>query len=308
MDDHILVLGAGGFVGRHLVRALAQRGEKVIAASRRPVHFESASVQSIVGELNQPADFMPLVARSRAVVHLASRSTPGSSAGNPMAELQHNLRPTLALLEALQDKPQTNLLYLSSGGSLYGANSGRPSTETATLEPRSYHGAGKVAAEHFISAWCSQYGSAASILRPSNIYGPGQTERAGFGIVPTVFGKLKRDEPLTVWGDGSAVRDYLYIDDLMALCMAILDAPMPTGARVLNAASGTGVSLNDLLLSMEAIAGKPLQRTYQTCRAVDATQIVMDASVAHRHYGWTAATSLLDGLRQTWNWFNTTPH
>ena len=307
MDDHILVLGAGGFVGRHLVRALAQRDEKVIAASRRPVHFELASVQSIVGELSEPADFMPLIARSRAVVHLASRSTPGSSAGNAMAELQNNLRPTLALLQALQDKPQTNLLYLSSGGSLYAAGNDS-AAETAQVLPRSYHGAAKIAAEHFISAWCLQYGGAATIVRPSNIYGPGQTERAGFGIIPTVLGKTMRDEPVTVWGDGSAVRDYLYIDDFVALCISVLAAPMPAGTCLLNAASGIGVSIHDLLAAIEAVTGKPLQRNHDAHRAVDATRVVMDATLANRHYGWTPTTSLQEGLRQTWNWFNTTRH
>ncbi len=307
MDNHILVLGAGGFVGQHLVRALALRGDKVIAASRRPVHFELASVQSIVGELSEPADFMPLIARSRAVVHLASRSTPGSSAGNVMAELQNNLRPTLALLQALQDKPETNLLYLSSGGSLYGTTDAA-AAETAQVLPRSYHGAAKIAAEHFISAWCLQFGSAATIVRPSNIYGPGQTERTGFGIIPTVLGKTLHGEPVTVWGDGSAVRDYLYIDDFVALCTSILAAPMPAGSCTLNAASGIGVSLRELLAAIESVTGKPLQRSHDASRAVDATRVVMDATLANRRYGWTPTTSLQEGLRQTWDWFNTTRH
>ena len=306
MSNHILVIGAGGFVGRHLVRALAQRGEKIIAVSRHPTNFDMDGVESVIGELCEPEHFVPLVARSRVVVHLASRSTPGSSAGHALTELQGNLHPTLALLEALQDKPRTNFLYLSSGGSLYGSGSGETATEAAKLEPRSYHGAGKVAAEHFISAWCSQYGGAATILRPSNIYGPGQTERAGFGIIPTGFGKIVRGEVLTVWGDGSAVRDYLYIDDFVALCETVATTPMLASARVLNAASGIGVSLNDLLAVMEEVAQKNLHRIHDTSRAVDATRVVIDASLAAHHYGWAPTTSLHEGLKQTWNWFNTT--
>lgn len=308
VSDRILVLGAGGFVGQHLVRTLALRGEKIIAVSRRPVDFGMAGVESVVGEPNEPEQFMPLLARSHTVVHLASRSTPGSSAGNTMAELQNNLRPTLALLQAMQHKPGTGLLYLSSGGSLYAPDSREVATETANIEPRSYHGAGKVAAEHFITAWCSQFGGGATILRPSNIYGPGQTERACFGIVPTAFGKIRRGETLTVWGDGSAVRDYLYIDDFVALCAATLAAPMPTHARVINAASGIGVSLNELIIAMETVADQPLHRSYETSRAIDATHIVMDAHAALKYYGWTPTTTLIEGLRQTWDWFNTTRH
>ena len=295
-------------MGRHLVRSLVARGENIIAVTRRPVDFGTANVEAFVGDLREPGQFMPLIARSRAVVHLASRSTPGSSAGNAMAELHDNLHPTLALLQALQRKPQTKLLYLSSGGSLYDANPRELATETAGIHPRSYHGAGKIAAEHFISAWCSQSGGAATILRPSNIYGPGQTERTGFGIVPTGFGKMLRGETLTVWGDGSAIRDYLYIDDLTTLCMSVLAADMPKGSRVFNAASGIGVTLNDLLDSMEAVAGEKLHRTYDAGRAVDAIRVVMDASFANRQYGWAPKTPLHEGLRQTWNWFNTTRH
>lgn len=306
MVNYILVLGAGGFVGRHLVPALVKQGERVLAVSRHPVEFDTTAVETIVGELNAPEQFSPLIAGSRAVVHLASSSTPGSSAGNALAELDHNLRPTLALLQALQDKPQTNLLYLSSGGSLYGGDSTEVSAEASTVAPRSYHGAGKVASEHFISAWCTQYDGAATILRPSNIYGPGQRERAGFGIVPASFGKLIRGETLTVWGGDAAVRDYLYIDDFVELCAAILSRPMPLGAHVLNAASGVGVSLNELFLAIETVSGQKLNRFYDVRRAVDASRVVMDPTLAKRLYHWTPSTPLIEGLRKTWDWFNTT--
>jgi UDP-glucose 4-epimerase len=248
---------------------------------------------------------MPLVARSRAVIHLASRSTPGSSAGQALAELNDNLRPTLALLQALQHKPGIELLYLSSGGSLYGPAFG-PSAETAKLDPRSYHGAAKVAAEHFILAWCAQYSGTAIVLRPSNIYGPGQTERAGFGIIPAGFGKIARNEVLTVWGDGSTIRDYLYIDDFIALCMATVASPMPMGVRVLNASTGVGVSLTELFAEMETVAGKPLRRVHEINRKVDAPKIVMNPFLASVHYHWTPTTSLHEGLTRTWNWFSTT--
>lgn len=305
MSDSILVLGAGGFVGMRLVRALAQRGESVIAVSRRPIKLELTNVQSVVGEPTEPEHFMPLLTRCRAVIHAASRSTPGSSAGRAMAELQDNLRSTLALLQALQQHPRTSLLYLSSGGSLYATAPKELATETSAVHPRSYHGAGKIAAEHFIDAWCSQYGAGATILRPSNIYGPGQSERAGFGIVPAGLGRIIRGETLPVWGDGSAIRDYLYIDDFVALCVAVLSDPMPSGSRLFNASSGTGASLNELFSIMEAVTGRSLHRTYDTGRAVDSPRVVIDSNLARQHFGWSATTSLHEGIANTWAWFNT---
>lgn len=302
MSDHILVVGAGGFVGQHLVRALVRRGERVIAVTRRPVDLGDAGIEHIVGTLDEPEHFLPLVKRSRVVIQLATASTPGSSAGRPLAELDGNLRPTLALLEAMQACPRTGLLYLSSGGSLYAVGPEGRASESTMVDPRSYHGAGKIAAEHFIHAWSSQYGGAAVVLRPSNLYGPGQLECKGFGIVPAGFGKIVRGETLSVWGDGSAVRDYLYIDDFIALCVAAISAPMPAGVRTFNASSGAGTGLDDLFVAMEAVSGKSLHRSYDTARAVDAARIVMDAGRARQVYGWTAETSLHEGLRRTWQW------
>lgn len=305
MRDHVLVIGAGGFVGSRLVHALASRGEKVIAVSRCPLPTQIDNVESVACEANRPEHFASLLARSHAVVHLASKSTPGTSAGNVYGELDGNLRPTLSLLQALQQSPDTKLLYLSSGGSLYKDDLNGASNETATVAPRSYHGAGKIAAEHFVAAWCSQFGGAATLLRPSNIYGPGQPELAGFGIIPTTFGKIARGETLTVWGDGSAVRDYLYIDDFVSLCIAIMAAPPVAGAHVLNAGSGTGVSLNDLFTAMERVSGHSLNRAYDHGRSVDASRVVLDCALAKERYDWVPKTTLYEGLLRTWTWLNT---
>jgi UDP-glucose 4-epimerase len=308
MGGSIFITGAGGFIGRQLVRALAQRGELVIAASRSPAEFEGANVEPVRGMLREPGDFAPWVARSRAVVYLASTSTPGTSADHPVEDVTGNLLPLTALLQAMQDHPDVDLLYLSSGGALYAANGGEAASEKMAVCPRSYHGAGKIAAEYFISAWCSQYSGRATIVRPSNVYGPGQFERAGFGIVPTAMGKIRRNEALRVWGDGSAIRDYLYIDDLIRLVTAILARPMPPGARVVNACSGIGTSLKDLFEALQEVAGATLLCRYETGRSVDASSVVMDPSFALREFGFSATTPLHEGLKRTWIWLNSIMH
>ena len=306
MSERILVLGAGGFIGQHVVRRLAQQGAQVIAVGRSNIDFVHPNVETVVAELREPQDFAPFVARSRTVAYLASTSTPGTSAARPLPELVDNLQPLAALLQVLQDLAGVELLYLSSGGSLYTSTSEIAATEFAAVHPRSYHGAGKIAAEYFISAWCSQYSGRATILRPSNVYGPGQHERPGFGIVPAAFGKIMRHETLHVWGDGSAVRDYLYIDDLVELACVILSRQMATGARVVNACSGIGISLNELFSAMEAVTGQPLQRSYELGRVLDAMRVTMDPSLAQREYGCEPSTPLHEGLDRTWAWLNST--
>ncbi|BAL22709.1 NAD-dependent epimerase/dehydratase family protein [Azoarcus sp. KH32C] len=303
MKDTILLLGAGGFVGNALTRALSEANVPLIAVGHHPV-ATAGKITSIDDTFDNPEQFARWLPECRAVVHCASASTPGSSAGNPLQELDTNLRTTLALLQALQDHPDCELLYLSSGGTLYGDAGADPATEHHIIRPKSYYGAGKAAAEHFISAWTAQFSSRATILRPSNLYGPGQTIRQGFGIVPTALDAAMKGTPLPIWGDGSTVRDYLYIVDFIRLCLDILAAPMPAGTQIMNAASGHGVSLNELLAHIETVTGKPMTRHYQPGRSVDVSRIVLSPERAQHRYGWSATTSLPTGLERTWAWYS----
>jgi len=308
VTDQVLVLGAYGFVGTHLIKALVGRGDKVIAVCRQPPDARFEGIETVIGTLNEPEHFSPLIARCRAVVHLASSSTPGSSAGEALAELRGNLQPTLALLEALQEHSQTKLVYVSSGGSLYGNNEGHASTEDSLIAPRSYHGAGKVAAEFFIRAWTQQFAATATILRPSNIYGPGQAGRPGFGIIPAAMDSIRHGKTLPVWGDGSTTRDYLYVDDFTDLCLRVLDAPRQPGTIVVNAADGVPTSINELLTTLEDVAGRRLDRHYEIGRPVDAPRIDMDTALAQRLFNWKSCVGLREGLKRTWEWFNTCQH
>lgn len=304
MSDAILVLGASGFIGRHLSETLARSGTPVIAATRLPTTFANPGISNVVARFDDPAQFASLLTRCRTVIHAASSSTPGSSAAQP--QLDGNLRPTLALIEALQSCPDRRLVYFSSGGTLYGDRE-RPAREDDPLRPRSYHGAGKAAAEHFIHAWATQYDGTAIVLRPSNVYGAGQLPRQGFGIIPTAFDCAKRGEMLTIWGDGGTVRDYLHIDDLVALCGLALERDLPCGMHVFNAAAGAGTPLNTLLNAIDRTTGQPLRRDYQPLRRVDVGHIVPDNSAARVAFAWQPATTLEQGLRRTWQWFTTRP-
>jgi UDP-glucose 4-epimerase len=302
MSDAVIVFGAGGFVGRHLVAMLQARGHEVIALSHRPCSLPEG-IESHIGDFDTPEHFAPLLPRARAIVHTASGSTPGSTAGHPLAEIETNLRPTLALLAALQQAPHCRLLYLSSGGTLYGDTHDHPARESDSLRPRSYYGAGKAAAEHFIHAAAQQFGLDTTVLRPSNLYGPGQGLRSGFGIIPTAFSRAQSGATLTLWGDGGAVRDYLYIDDFIRLSGDIIEQPLLTGTRTLNAASGQGVSLLELIENIRHVTGAALPIAHDLSRPVDIARIEFDVSLVERMYGWVAQVGLDEGLQQSWHWW-----
>lgn len=304
MSHTLLILGGSGFIGRNLAESMARNGYQVIAATRQPATFDHASISNVVAPFDCADQFAALLQSSHAVIHAASSSTPGSSAAQP--QLDGNLRTTLALIEALQDHPDRRLLYLSSGGTLYGDRV-RAAREDEPLRPRSYHGAGKAAAEHFIHAWAVQYGGTAVVLRPSNVYGRGQLPRDGFGIIPTAFDCALRGVPLPVWGDGQTVRDYLHVHDLVSLCGAALAQYQPPGMHVYNASRDEGVTLNQLLDVIDRTTGHPLQRDYQPARRVDVSCIVPDNSAARTTFGWHPATTLDQGLHETWQWFTSRP-
>lgn len=299
MKRPILILGAAGFIGRHLVTRFARAGHSVIAAIRRPVTFDDRNVRVAMADFDRRTDFLPLLSDEPIVVHAASSTTPGASAAQP--QIEGNLRTTLALIEALQDTPKARLIYFSSGGTLYGARD-TPAVEADPIRPRSYHGAGKAAAEHFIHVWAEQYGGSAVILRPSNVYGPGQLPKTGFGVIPTAFSAILEDKPFTIWGDGGTERDFVHISDIVELVHAVAQSIANPGVNIYNAGSGDAISLNVLLTMIETTANRPLQRHWQPARGVDIPRISLDITRAETCFGWQPRISMKEGLADTWQW------
>jgi UDP-glucose 4-epimerase len=296
-----VVVGADGFIGTTLLRALSMQGRRTVAVARQGRIGASPAIEPAPPD--SPQRYADLLRDASAVVWLACSTTPGSSAGDPLGELEGNLRPLLAFLEAWQERPECRLLFVSTGGAMYGDVAGGLAIESNARASKSYYSAGKIAAEQFISSCCQQFGGSATILRPSNVYGCGQAYRPGFGIVPTAFHALVHDLPFTVWGDGSTTRDYLDIDDFVALCVRAIDRPVPPLAHAFNASSGQGTSVHALLALIEAVTGRTLRREHLPARAVDVSRIVLDNSAARAAFDWQPAISLEHGLAKAWHWF-----
>ncbi|MDH5833041.1 NAD-dependent epimerase/dehydratase family protein [Luteimonas kalidii] len=297
-----LVLGAGGFIGKHLVDALDADGTPVIAATRTPLVVPHDRIRNVVDSFVGADAFDALLGDCKVVVHAAAHSTPGSSMTKP--QLDGDLRTTMALLEALQAHPECRLVFLSSAGTIYGDRA-QPAREDDPLRPRSYHGAGKAAAEHFIEAWAAQHDATAVVLRPSNVYGQGQLARNGFAIVPTAMRCARDGLELQVYGDGLQVRDYLHVHDLTRLCQTAVHTPLSAGTHVFNASSGVPTALNTLLDMIGSIVGLPLRRRHVDARRADVRSALVDPTAAAASLGWRASTPLQQGLEATWDWVRT---
>ncbi|MDZ4316365.1 MAG: NAD-dependent epimerase/dehydratase family protein [Azonexus sp.] len=299
MNQNILILGAGGFIGKHLVNHFVRTGATVTAAVRKPLNFDNPLVRVIVRPFDTFEDFSDLLNDTSVAIHSASTTTPAATSSQP--QIEGNLRTLLALLEAMQDKPPAHLIFFSSGGTLYG-HCDTPAKESDELHPRSYHGAGKIAAEYFIRAWSEQFNGQATILRPSNIYGPGQLGTAGFGVIPAVLSAAMNSQRFTIFGDGTAERDFLYIDDFVQLVELVAKIDRGSGTNIYNAGSQTATSLNEVLLLIEKITEQNIERRWQPSRGIDISRTFLDISKARKTFAWNPIVPLQSGLSKTWQW------
>lgn len=309
MQRETLLIGGTGFVGQALAPRLAVAGHRVHLVARRPVSLglDGGAVLH-TSPLDNAKLLHTLLPTCRTVYYLASDSTPGTSASEPMWESELNLGPALRFLDILQKYDQVHLVFISSGGTVYGNPRSLPVGEDQPLSPLSYHGAGKIAMEAFLQAYCRQFGRSVTILRPSNFYGPGQPYRKGFGIVRGILEHLRRDRPVEIWGDGENVRDFLYVEDFVDACVRLQEKePVKGAVEIFNVGYGRGHSINGLCGLVESVTGRRIRREYRSGRPIDVRSIVLDYSRLHRATGWAPATDLETGLARTWEWLKTIP-
>lgn len=279
--EGVLLLGGSGFIGS----ALAKRMEH----EKKAVHILG---RSNIGQLGK------ILHQCGTVIHLASATTPSSSATHPELELD-NLTLTLRLLELMQSQPETHLIFFSSGGTVYGNSERLPVTEDSPIVPLSNHGAGKAAQENFCNAFRA-CGHAVTILRPSNAYGPGQTMRGGFGLVRTLLEHARAGTVMEIWGDGQNMRDFIYIDDVVEACMRFIAMPHDSGTY--NLGSGIGYSVNEVRRIVEQVVGVELKTSIRQPRGVDVRAVVLDIGCISRKLAWKPAVELREGVIRTWAW------
>jgi UDP-glucose 4-epimerase len=300
-EKNILLLGGGGFIGSALARRLCKKKFNVHVLSK---HFSDPGIEPNMlfypGTLDDKEILERVLPECKTVIHLASSTTPGSSSRQPALEADKNITSTLRFLDILQGYKNVHIIFVSSGGTLYGNPESTPVNETHPINPLSFHGAGKVALETFMRTFSTLPEQSVTIVRPSNVYGPGQPLRSGFGVVRTMLEHVRRGTVMEIWGDGTSVRDFLYIDDMLSALICLIDSPHDNNTY--NVGSGTGYSLNQLKEVIESVCGKKLSAVYRPSRKSDVKTIILNSSRLRKKTKWHPMVSLEEGVELTWKW------
>ena len=206
-----------------------------------------------------------------------------------------NVIGAVRLLENCRGKKLKNFIFLSSGGTVYG-NISQPAKETDAAKPSNAHGLMKYLIEKYIEIHHRLYGLNYTIVRASNPYGREVVGARKQGVIDIFFKKVLADEPIEIWGDGRVIRDYFHIDDLAALLLKIIKKPALN--QTINAGSGQGISLNQLLKLINKITGKKLKIKYLPGRGFDLPYNILNINKAKKLYGWRPKIGLEDGIKK----------
>lgn len=301
---HVLVLGGNGFIGSHLVDALVARGDEIDVVGLAPKLYnvfltQSQKVQYHQGSISNIQSLTPLLERADVIFHLVSTTIPASSNQNPVADIQDNLVATVQILEVLRHLPKKRLIYISSGGTVYGTPQHIPVSESHPLDPKNSYGIVKVAIEKYLQMYADLYDVSSVVLRLANPYGPRQMKIGVQGFIATVLMSELQNKPITIWGDGKVIRDYIYIDDVVNLLQRVAESSV---IGTFNVGSGEGYSLLNILETAHEITQKGTQVNYLPSRNFDIPAIVLDIRQVCKTFDWQPEISLNQGMEKHWQW------
>jgi len=297
-----LVLGGNGFIGSHLVDELLASGHSVRVFDRFPEKYRPpiSNVDYRTGNFGDAFSMAEALQGIDVVFHLISTTVPGTSNLNPVADINDNLISTVVLLDQMIKIGIKRIVYLSSGGTVYGKPNIIPIPENHPLNPICSYGVVKVAIENYLKMYQELYGLQPTIIRPSNPFGPRQGHDGVQGVIATFISKLFHNHPIKVWGDGSIIRDYMSVTDLVRLCVITSEMNY---CDIFNAGSGNGVSVTEIIELLTEVSGHSPLISYEIGRAFDVKEVVLDISNTKSITGWNPTVDFAAGLLQHWNWY-----
>lgn len=297
----VSIIGGFGFIGHHLAVHLARIGHEVTVFGRA-AHQDLMGqflpgTRFVFGDFGNGVELDPALAGAQVVFHLVGNTVPASSNMNPRFDVDAHIGPTITMLESCVRHGVDQVVFTSSGGTVYGIPQQVPIPEDHPLMPISSYGIQKVTTEHYLRLFHYLHGLRSTVLRISNPYGAGQNIGRQQGLVGTICDKIKHGQALEIWGDGTVVRDFIHIDDVVhAMALTLGNEP---GASVYNVGSGIGTSIKDLIDLFIDLGAPRFQVLYKPGRAVDVPVNILDTTRLRTVLGWSARTGLPEGIRAT---------
>lgn len=306
MPKRCLVLGGRGFIGSHLVDALLDAGYFVRCFDRPHVvplgdtHLTNPNFELYEGDFASEIVIAEALMDCDICYHLVSTTLPKTSNADPVFDVESNLLGTIRLLNYAVNAGVKKIIYVSSGGTVYGVPAQIPIPETHPTEPTCSYGITKLAIEKYLALFRQLHGLDYTVLRIANPYGERQRIHSSQGAVAVFLGKVLRNEPIEIWGDGSVVRDYIYISDVVDALLAVID-PIEN-EYVFNIGSDRGLSLNEVLMQIESVTGKAAIRRYMPSRIFDVPKNVLSIERANNFIGWSPKVDFEQGTSRFADW------
>ena len=233
--------------------------------------------------------------RPEAVSHAAAQPSVPVSMSDPLLDAHTNVMGGLNVLKAAMEAGAAQVVYVNTGGALYGEPDYLPCDEDHPQRPLSPYGLSKLTMERYFRLMLPPPVTL-KVLRLANVYGPRQSPDGESGVISIFIRRMLRGEPVTIDGDGQQTRDFVYVGDVAAAHELVIDYPEPLTANI---GTGSGVSVNELFEVIADLTGYERSPQLGPPRLGDVKHVVLEVTRARERLGWTATTSLADGLRKT---------
>ena len=254
-----------------------------------------------------PGDFSDAAALETAikgydiVFHLIHTFTPFFASLDIAADLRQNVAPSFALLDISRRLDVKRIVFVSSGGTVYGSAQQFPTPETAPTDPITAYGVSKLAIEKYLGLYEHLHGLEFRVLRVANTFGPFQVPAKKQGVIAALISGALQEKSVEIWGDGSIVRDYIFVDDVIdALAATAVDR---SEMRIFNIGTGVGRSLTELIAAVEKQLNKKIDVVWKQPRPIDVHTSIVSTQRSKDILGWTAKTSFETGLDRTAAWW-----
>lgn len=299
----VIVTGGAGFIGSHVTDAFLARGDEVIvvddlSAGRAARLDPHATLHKL--SITDAGSLTAQVERYRPelICHLAAQIDVRVSVDAPAEDARVNVVGTVNVLEAAR-VVGARVVFASSGGALYGRDAPIPSLEEVLPLPESPYGIAKYAAEQYVGLYNRLHGTAHSVLRLANVYGPRQDPAGEAGVITKFCASALAGEDPTIYGDGTQTRDFVYVGDVVRAFAAAADSGRP---GTWNIGAGAEVTILDLVGIISDVAGRPLTPRFGPARAGELLRSAVAVDRAAGELGWRARTPLADGIRRVYHW------